>query len=153
MGSVCSAEKNKNKEVGGKTLGKKLKKLKSIAKGKGDCYSNSRTSDRGTKQKERNSGFSSEFNLSNPSRKEGKEHSYKALFNSKNFTHTAELSTESENTYLKQGLASIGSTKDTSFKAEVQHWSNKASKLQDEKAFDIINLASKDAASATEIWH
>lgn len=73
MGSVCSAEKNKNKEVGGKTLGKKLKKLKSIAKGKGDCYSNSRTSDRGTKQKERNSGFSSEFNLSNPSRKEGKE--------------------------------------------------------------------------------
>lgn len=81
------------------------------------------------------------------------QHSYKALFNSKNFTHTAELSTESENTYLKQGLASIGSTKDTSFKAEVQHWSNKASKLQDEKAFDIINLASKDAASATEIWH
>ncbi|KAG4383059.1 hypothetical protein AAZX31_14G203800 [Glycine max] len=73
MGSVCSAEKNKNKEVGGKTLGKKLKKLKSIAKGKGDCYSNSRTSDRGRKQKERNSGFSSEFNLSNPSRKEGKE--------------------------------------------------------------------------------
>ena len=42
MGSVCSAgkaEKNKNKEVEGKALGKKLKKLKSIAKGKEDSYS------------------------------------------------------------------------------------------------------------------
>ncbi|ESW32639.1 hypothetical protein PHAVU_001G004900 [Phaseolus vulgaris] len=69
MGSVCSAakaEKNKNKEIGGKALGK-LKKLKSIAKGKGDCYSNPRTSDSGRKKKE------SEFRISNPNGKEGKQ--------------------------------------------------------------------------------
>jgi len=69
MGSVCSAakaEKNKNKEIGGKALGK-LKKLKSIAKGKGDCYSKPRTSDSGRKKKE------SEFRISNPNGKEGKQ--------------------------------------------------------------------------------
>ncbi|TKY57627.1 hypothetical protein E2542_SST14677 [Spatholobus suberectus] len=74
MGSVCSAgkaEKNKNSDVGGKALGK-LKMLKSIAKWKRDSFSNSRTSDRGRKQKKRNSGFSIEFKLSTPSGKEGK---------------------------------------------------------------------------------
>jgi len=65
MGSVCSAgkaEKNKNKEVGGKALGK-IKKLKSIAKVKGDCYSNPRT----RKKNE------SEFRISNSTGKEGKQ--------------------------------------------------------------------------------
>ncbi|KAK7382949.1 hypothetical protein VNO78_28613 [Psophocarpus tetragonolobus] len=72
MGSVCSsskAEKNKNKEVGGK-VSRKLKKLKSIGMGKGYCYSNSRSNDRGGKQKKRNSGFSGEFKLSSPSEEE-----------------------------------------------------------------------------------
>lgn len=80
MGSVCSAgkaEKNKNKEVEGKALGKKLKKLKSIAKGKEDSYSISRT---GRKQKKLNSGLSGEFKLSTPSRKEGKESSQRGSF-------------------------------------------------------------------------
>jgi len=69
MGSVCSAgkaEKNKNKEVGGKGLGK-LKKLKSVTKEKGDCYSNPRSSDRGRKKNR------SEFRISNPTGKEGKQ--------------------------------------------------------------------------------
>ncbi|RDX65210.1 hypothetical protein CR513_56149, partial [Mucuna pruriens] len=82
MGSVCSAgkaEKNKSKEVGGKALGK-LKKLKSVARLKGDCYSNSKTSDHGRKQKKRNSGFSSEFKLSTSSAKEGKLGSHRRSF-------------------------------------------------------------------------
>lgn len=81
MGSVCSAskaEKNKNKEFGGKSLGK-LKKLKSIAR-KGNCYSNSKTGDRGRKQKKRNSEFSSEFKLSTTNGKEGKLGSQRGSF-------------------------------------------------------------------------
>ncbi|CAJ1972562.1 unnamed protein product [Sphenostylis stenocarpa] len=75
MGSVCSAgkaekNKNKNKEVGGKALGK-LKKLKSIAEGKVDCYSNPKTSDHGRKKKK------SEFKTTNPGGKEGKQGSQK----------------------------------------------------------------------------
>ncbi|XP_047168140.1 protein PSK SIMULATOR 2-like [Vigna umbellata] len=69
MGSVCSAgkaEKNKNKEVRGKGLGN-LKKLKSVAKGKGDCFSNSKISDRGRKKN------GSEFRISNPTGKERKQ--------------------------------------------------------------------------------
>ncbi|WVY89020.1 hypothetical protein V8G54_037871 (chloroplast) [Vigna mungo] len=69
MGSVCSAgkaEKNKNKEVRGKGFGS-LKKLKSVAKGKGDCYPNPRIRDRGRKKN------GSEFRISNPTGKEGKQ--------------------------------------------------------------------------------
>ncbi|XP_020208786.1 uncharacterized protein LOC109793731 isoform X3 [Cajanus cajan] len=80
MGSVCSAskaEKNRNAEVGGKALGK-IKKLKIIAKWKGDSCINSRAVDGGRKQKKLDSGFSGEFKLTGG--KEAKLGSHKGSF-------------------------------------------------------------------------
>ncbi|XP_057424268.1 protein PSK SIMULATOR 2-like isoform X2 [Lotus japonicus] len=82
MGSVCSAGKAEINKNGGKTLGcgGKLEKLKSFVKKSGGCYSNSKTSDRGKMEKKRNSTFSGEFKISNPSEMGRKQVSQRSSF-------------------------------------------------------------------------